>query len=144
MKTLYPLLVLVIWACGPALSRADMVNAIQADVHDSVITYLEVEALTEQAADVVKAQKGGRPAALQRELNKMRAENLNKLVQDQLILHEFATAGYKLPESTLDEIVQEKLKSRWGDRVTATKSLEALGLTPERVRIVPVADVFAR
>ncbi|HEY5914344.1 MAG TPA: peptidylprolyl isomerase [Verrucomicrobiae bacterium] len=134
MKTLYPLLVLVIWACGPALSRADMVNAIQAVVHDSVITYLEVEALTEQTADVVKAQNRGRPAALQRELNKMRAENLNKLVQDQLILHEFATAGYKLPESTLDEIVQEKLKSRWGDRVTATKSLEALGLTPEKYR----------
>ncbi len=121
-------------ACGVTSARAEMINGIQAVVHDAVITYLEVNALTEQTADVVINRYRGQPEALQRELNKMREENLEKQVQSQLILHDFSSAGYSLPETTLDEIFQERLKNEFGDRATATKSLEARGITIEKYR----------
>ena len=121
-------------ACGIRTAEAQLVNGIQAVVHDAVITYLEINSLTEQTADVVNNRYRGQPEALQRELNKMREENLEKQVQSQLILRDFASSGYSLPESTLDEVFQERLKNEFGDRATATKSLEARGITIEKYR----------
>jgi parvulin-like peptidyl-prolyl isomerase len=64
----------------------------------------------------------------------MQNENLDKLVERQLILHEFKTAGYSLPESVLDDLVQETIKSDFGDRATLTKTLEARGISYEKFR----------
>lgn len=121
-------------ACGVGSAQAQLVNGIQAVVHDAVITYLEVNSLTEQTADVVINRYRGQPETLQRELNKMREENLEKQVQGQLILRDFSSSGYSLPESTLDEVFQERLKNEFGDRATATKSLEARGITIEKYK----------
>jgi len=134
MKFLLQLLVPGLLACGITHARSELINAIEAVVHDSVITYLEVNALTEQTADLVEMRYRGQPEALRRELNKTRQENLERQVQNEIILHEFGTAGYSLPESTLDEIFQERLKNEFGDRATATKSLEARGITIEKYR----------
>jgi len=134
MKFLFQLLVTGLMTCVATAAQAGLVNGIQAVVHDSVITYLEVNALTEQTADLVVARYRNQPAALERELNKMREENLESQVQNELILREFKTAGYSLPEATLDEIFQEHLKAEFGDRATATKSLEARGITIEKYR----------
>ena len=122
MKFLSRFVLTGMFTCAVASARSEMINAIQAVVHDSVITYLEVNALTEQTAELVISRYRGQPEVLQRELNKTREENLERQVQNQLILHEFTTAGYSLPESTLDEIFEEHLKADFGDRATATKS----------------------
>ena len=55
-------------------------------------------------------------------------------MQRQLILHEFKTAGYSLPESVLDELVDETIKNQFGDRATCTKTLEARGISIEKFR----------
>jgi peptidyl-prolyl cis-trans isomerase SurA len=49
-------------------------------------------------------------------------------------LHDFKTAGYSLPESVIDDVVQEQIRAQFGDRMTLTKTLEARGMTYEKFR----------
>ena len=114
---------------GPQLA-----NGIRAVVHDAVITYQEVEALDEQTADLIIRQYRLEPALLDRKLSEMRSQNMTNLLNRQLILHEFKTAGYALPDSLLDDLVQERIRSRFGDRMTLTKTLQARGMTYEKFR----------
>ncbi len=119
-----------------APAGAATANGIEAIVHDAVVTYHEVNALTEQTADRLISAYRSQPAVLEKELQKMRDENREKLIRDQLILHEFKTAGYSLPDSLLDELVKERIRDEpfFGDRVALTKSLEARGMTMEKFR----------
>lgn len=115
-------------------ARCELANAIQAVVHDAVVTYLEVNVLMEQTAEVLVRQYRDQPDVLEQKLNEMRAENLDKLVQNQLILRDFKVAGYSLPESVIDDVVQERIRNDYGDRASLTKNLEARGLTFEKFR----------
>ncbi len=61
-----------------------------------------------------------------------RASRLSRSTQqdvESLIMHEFKTAGYSLPESVLDDLVQETVKNEYGDRATLTESLRDRGVT---------------
>jgi peptidyl-prolyl cis-trans isomerase SurA len=134
MKPVSMLLALGIWFCSCWFARADLLNAIAAIVDDSVITYLEVSALNEETGQQLARDYRGKTAELERKLNEMQRENLGELVKRQLILHEFKSAGYNLPETVLDDIVNERIKDRYGDRATLTKTLEARGMTYEKFR----------
>src|SRR5205823_1088054 len=57
-----------------------------------------------------------------------------QLMARQLILHEFKTAAYNMPESVIDDQVKERIHGRFGDRVTLTKTLQAQGMTYEKFR----------
>jgi len=110
-----------------AIGHADPPNGIRAVVHDSVITSDEVELPIEE-------QYRTRPQLFQGKINELRAAKLEELISRQLILHEFKTAGYNLPESIVDELVQEEIHAQFRDRVTATKTLQEQGLTYEKFR----------
>jgi parvulin-like peptidyl-prolyl isomerase len=114
--------------------RAELVNGIEAVVHDSIVTRDEVDALNEQTAAQLGREYRNEPELLAKELEKTHKENLEKLTERQLILHDFATAGYNLPESVIDELVQERIKARYGDRMKLIKTLEAEGITYEKFR----------
>jgi peptidyl-prolyl cis-trans isomerase SurA len=121
-------------ACTLA-GRAELVDAIWTIVDDSLITQQDVQILNDQTERTVRLQYGSQPAQLEKELKKMTAENLETLVQRRLILHEFKTAGYILPDSLVDELVQEAIRSDFsGSRVKMTKTLEAQGITFEKFR----------
>lgn len=132
MKRLFTLAA-VLSCLGACTCRGGLVNAIQAVVHDSVITREQVDRLTEQTADVLRRDARSE-ADYERRMNTARQENLEKLMDRELILKEFKTAGYNLPESVTDEIVQERIRSRYGDRRTLTKTLQSQGLTYEKFR----------
>jgi parvulin-like peptidyl-prolyl isomerase len=51
-----------------------------------------------------------------------------------LILHDFDVEGYRLPETAVDELVQERIRERFGDRITLMKTLQAQGQTYEKFR----------
>src|SRR5688572_133905 len=87
--------------------RAQAANGIKAIVHDSIITYDDVEDLTAQTENVLRNQFRNRPDEFRKKMEEARAENLEKLLGRELILHEFKTAGYSLPEAIIDELVQE-------------------------------------
>jgi parvulin-like peptidyl-prolyl isomerase len=112
---------------GLSIVHADPPNGIRAVVHDSVIT-------SDEVALPIEEQYLSRPIS-QAKLNELREAKLEDLISRQLILHEFKTAGYNLPESIVDELVQEELQAQFGrDRVTATKTLNEKGLTYEKFR----------
>ncbi len=134
MKFLRALLIgALVLAPVPGL-KAELVNGIQAIVHDSIITYQDVEILTAQTYSVLSRQYGNNPDVFRQKMNDARADNLEKLLREELILHDFKTAGYNLPESILDEEVERRIRSRYGDRMTATKTLQAEGITLEKFR----------
>ncbi len=116
------------------LAPAGLVDGIQAVVHDAVITYNEVSTLNQQTAESLFRLYGNQPDVLEAKMNQTRVDNLETLVDWQLILPEFKTAGYSLPESVLDDLVQERIRSRYRDRVTLTKTLQEQGLTYEDFR----------
>ena len=51
-----------------------------------------------------------------------------------LIENEFKTAGYSLPESVLDDMVQHAIKNEFGDRATFVRALQERGITFEKFR----------
>jgi peptidyl-prolyl cis-trans isomerase SurA len=121
-------------ACAPP-GHAELVDAILKIVDDSVITYQDVETLNKQTEETVRRRYiGSQSETLEQQLNKMTAENLETLVERRLILRDFKTTGYLLPDSLLDELMQDAIRTDFGDKVRMTRTLEAEGLTYEKYR----------
>jgi peptidyl-prolyl cis-trans isomerase SurA len=134
MKFFQFILVLAVTVCVPAFSRADVADGIKAVVSERVITYAEVEDYTRPAADALRRQYSSQPEIFQQKLNEALNDSLEQLVDRALIMHSFETEGYKLPESAIDQVVQERIRERFGDRVTLMKSLQGQGMTFEQFR----------
>jgi parvulin-like peptidyl-prolyl isomerase len=126
--------ILVLIAGSATALRAELVNAILAVVDSAVITSHQVREVTAPATAELRRQAGGDFAAFNRRLTDALNTSLNQLIDQQVILREFATSGYSLPESIIDEVVDERIRQRWGDRRTLTKSLQAEGRTYEAFR----------
>ena len=58
--------------------QAELANGIKAVVHDSIITYLDVEDLTAQTADVLRRQFRSQPEQFQKKMDEARGDNLEK------------------------------------------------------------------
>jgi len=115
-------------------ARAELINGIRAIVHDSVITYDETSPSPGQV-DLLRRQNRNNPEAFRQKLNQLQDENLNRVVEHQLILRDFAEASYNLPESIVDEAVNERVRDMFGgDRVKFAKTLQADGVTLEKYR----------
>jgi peptidyl-prolyl cis-trans isomerase SurA len=134
MRILYALLAAAVVFVSGLKVRAELVTGIEAVVHDSIITYQEVEFITAPVADELRRKYQGQPEVYQQKLAGALHENLQFLMNQQLILREFERAGYKIPESIIDQSVQERIRSKFGDRVTFTKTLQAQGMTFEQFR----------
>src|SRR6478752_1569321 len=130
--------IFAVWLCGagsPSLLRAaELINGVKAVVHTSVITYGEVESDVALVAEDYYRQYGRQPAVFQQKLEAVRKESFERAIKHQLILRDFEKAGYSLPESVIDEIVDDEVKRGFGDRATLTKTLQARGLTFEKWR----------
>ena len=122
-------------AAGASLSlRADMADGVKAVVNDAVITYSQVEEFTAPAADALRRQYADAPDMFQQKLNDALSDSLETLVERQLILRSFNVDGYQLPEDYVDQMVQDRIRERFGDRVTFIKTLQAQGMTVEQFR----------
>ncbi len=119
----------------PAISRAEVTDGVQAVVNDHAITFAEVEEYTRPAVDALRRQYALQPELFDQKLKQALKDSLEQLVERQLILHSFESEGYRLPESVVDQMVQEKIRERfYGDRVTLMKTLQAQGITFDEFR----------
>jgi peptidyl-prolyl cis-trans isomerase SurA len=135
MKLLYACLLTLLCTCGPVLSvRAELVNGIKAVVHTSVITRAEVESDVLLLANEYQRLYVGQPAVFNQKIEAAFKESLDQSIERQLILRDFISSGYNLPESVIDEVVQREIKGSFGDRATLTKTLQARGITYEKWR----------
>jgi len=120
---------------GPLRAEPRLADGVEAIVSDTVITYGQVLEFTVPVLKTLSEQYAGRPAEYQKASNDAMHDSLEQLVKRQLILHSFATEGYKLPDGVIDDAVQDRIRERYGgDRVVMIKSLQAEGLTVEEFR----------
>ena len=115
--------------------RAELADGVKAVVNDSVITYSQVEEFTAPAAEALRREYPDAPDMFQLKLNDALGDSLEQLVERQLILRSFDVEGYQLPETVVDQLVQERMRGKFGDdRVTFIKTLQAQGMTIEQFR----------
>ena len=135
MKTFRPILFVAALFASSLTLRGELATGIQAVVHDSVITFQEVKALAAPSLSVLSKQLANNPEAFREKAHEVLTNSLEELVARQLILHDFKTAGYNLPESIIDEEIKGYIRDRYNnDRRLFIKTLQEDGLTPEKFR----------
>ena len=134
MKAFYFILGLTLGAAVSAYAQTAVVDGVKGVVSARVVTFSEVEDYSRPAADTLRRQYSAQPDVFQQKLNDTLNDSLEQLVERALILKSFDTDGYKLPEAVVDELVQERIRERFGDRVTFMKTLQAQGMTVEQFR----------
>jgi len=111
------------------------VNGIAVKVNDTIITVREIDdEIDESSRRLMQIRYGHQPEQLQQQMEKVQADTVEALVERQLSLDEFKTAGYKLTESYIDEEIKRRIRNQFGDRVRMIKSLEHQGLTEATYR----------
>jgi peptidyl-prolyl cis-trans isomerase SurA len=118
-------------------AEPELVDGINAIVHDSIITIEQVRFLMYPVLDRLHSEYGGNPQELRKRIDVAENENLEQLIEKELILREFVVAGFTnaLPDSAVDEELQSYIRSNYGgDRVRFIKTLQAEGKTLERFR----------
>jgi peptidyl-prolyl cis-trans isomerase SurA len=122
----------VFW--GRAASNPSLVNGIAVIVGDKVITYKDIQLALDADLDTLERRYAGQPQMLAQKAAELERAKLEEMIENQLVLQEFKRAGYVIPESHFQKLVEEHIKKRYGDRLTMVKSLQAEGVTFEHLR----------
>jgi parvulin-like peptidyl-prolyl isomerase len=122
--------------CGGA-ARAELVTAVAVVVNDAVITYGEIESRVAMAAQIAYKAYGNDRKAYELEVQKMRDQAIEQMIEEKLILHDFVSSGYitNLLEAFVDDQIKNYIqKNDYGDRAVLIRSLHAKGQTYEMFR----------
>jgi parvulin-like peptidyl-prolyl isomerase len=129
--------ILLMTFCFSLPLQAELADGVLAVVNDAVITRGEVETFVAPAIDALRreyAHQENVSNVFEQKATDVFNDGLEQLVERQLILHDFDSEGYKLPDAAVDEIVQARIRDRFGDRITLMKTLQAQGETFEKFR----------
>lgn len=120
----------------PILGAPRLLDGVAAIVGEAVITFDDVDQYTKRAVEAASRQllMRGHEAEFEQRRQAIMRDGLDQLVERELILHEFKTAGYNLPESIIDDVVASRVKEEFGDRLTLTKTLHLRNQTYESFR----------
>ena len=121
--------------CSGLCVRAELINGVSVVVNDSIITYDQIESgIAPIVIDIAK-QYGRDQASFDKEVQKLRDRQIEELVDRKVIIAEFKTAGYNLPETFIDDAIRDEIRNKYyGDRARLTKTLQAQGITFEMFR----------
>lgn len=114
--------------------NAELADGIEAVVHNSVITSYQISMAAEPSVKRLEDNYANNSEALKTNLLALQNDVLERSVENQLILHDFDTAGYSLPESVIDDYIKAQIQERYGDRATLIKTLQEQGMTYEQFR----------
>ncbi len=117
-----------------ALAEPVVIDGVKGVVSSQIVTFSEVEEFSQPAAAALRRQYAGQPEVFEQKYNDVLSDSLQQLVERLLILHSFDTEGYKLPDSVVDEAVQDRIREKFGDRRTFINTLQAQGMTVEQFR----------
>jgi parvulin-like peptidyl-prolyl isomerase len=135
MKAFRFIPILALAFCPVPRLHAEVVDGVLAVINDTVITRQQVREFVAPAIDTLRREYADKPEAVfQQKLAGAINDGLEQLVERQLILHDFDVEGYRLPDSVVDELVQDRIRERYTDRVTLMKTLQAQGETFEAFR----------
>lgn len=121
--------------CSSAPAEPELRNGIAAIANDAIITFQEVEARAAPAVDLLRrTYSRTQPEVFTQKRIDTLSDALEGLLVKQLVLQDFKAAGGALPDSIIDDEIKDRIRKRFGDRVTLTKTLQAEGITTETYR----------
>jgi parvulin-like peptidyl-prolyl isomerase len=132
MKRLLPALLLLL-AAVPLSAQTHIENGIAVIVNDKVITIKDVNVAIRQDAEFLRERYRNQPEVFDAKLKVLQEERIEAFVENELVLHEFESLNRPLPESYVENRINQQIKE-YGDRLTLTKSLQAEGFTFENFR----------
>src|SRR5208282_6058895 len=104
---------------------------------DSVIASAEIYDAVAERAQTARAVYAGDPQRFEQEVNKLRDQEIQRQVEDKLILHDFTISGYvtNVLEAFIDDRIRIEIQERFGgDRARFIKTIYAEGMTYETYR----------
>lgn len=134
MKRFFTAWLSLVGVCPLLGASPELVNGIVAIVGETVITEKEARQFIEPAILALERQPGITRTEYNQRAMEIYKDGLNQLIERQLTLNDFKTAGYSFPESIIEDFVQERIRDRYGDRVKLIKTLEAQNMTYEQFR----------
>jgi parvulin-like peptidyl-prolyl isomerase len=128
-------------------ARADLVSGISVVVNNAVITYAEIEDQVMKGAPTAAKMYANEPQKYDQEIQRLRAQGIELLVEDKLILHEFTAAAYatNVLEAFIDDTINADIQRiYYGDRTRLIQSLQAKNMTYEEYRRQQREDFIIR
>jgi peptidyl-prolyl cis-trans isomerase SurA len=135
IRTIGMFLLGCVLVCRDLKADFDVSNGIAAIVNDSIITVQDVRREAADTIDLYQRTYFDKPDVLEQKRVGALTEALERLIDKQLILDDFKTLGGMIRESYIDDAIRDRVKERFGDRVTLTKSLMAQKITSETFRL---------
>jgi parvulin-like peptidyl-prolyl isomerase len=127
------ILAIAMLALSAGLRAADVIDGVVAIVNDKVITYSEVMMLVQPVDRELRRNFSGQELESQR--RKAQEDALNTLIEHALIVQEFDAKGYKIPETYVEQQINNRIATEFGgNRAAFIKTLEAENLTLSQFR----------
>ena len=118
---------------SPTASGQEVLDGIAAVVNSDVITYSQMRELVGEKEKAVRNQFRGED--LVNKIKEIRLAAINDLIDRQLILQEFKTKGYQIPDYFVDQRVSTLIREEFGgDRQAFLRTLQAQGYTLDRFK----------
>lgn len=127
------LLASLLWT-SLATRAAEQVNGIAALVGGSVITFEQVQRAIARVVENDRAKYGDQPELFRQRMMETQRTGIEQLVDRRLILQEAEELKLNIPETIIEDNLQQEIKQRYGDRATLTKTLQEQGVTAETFR----------
>ena len=133
MKRQFAVLAVAMLAVAGGSLAAEIVDGVAAIVNDKVITYSEVRGFVQPVAQQLRRNFSGQDLVDQ--VRKAEMDALNQLIERALIIQEFKEKGYKIPETVIEQQINDIISSDYGgNRAAFVKTLEAENLTLSQYR----------
>jgi len=115
------------------VSAGEILDGVAAIVNDKVITYSEVRDFVAPVARQLSRSYSG--SNLVAKVQAAQVDALNNLIERALIIQEFKTKGYSIPETVIDEDFNDVVAREFGgDRTALIKTLQAENMTVAQYR----------
>lgn len=134
---------LLTWA-RPGVAQPQILNAIAVRVGQEVITLQEIHTFIGPELQLLERQYGGRPEILRQKMREAEKAAIEKLIENKLILNDFSSSGFSIPEKVIEDTVRDRIRTGFGDRATLMKTLQARGITYEDFRKEVREDIILR
>ncbi|HEX8313184.1 MAG TPA: peptidyl-prolyl cis-trans isomerase [Chthoniobacteraceae bacterium] len=124
---------LLLVATPPSVVAQEVLDGIAAVVNDAVITFSQVRELV--GAQEKAARETLKGEELVEKVKEIRLRAINDLIDRELILQEFKSKGFTIPDHFLEERISTIIREEFGgDRSAFVRTLAAQGYTLERFR----------
>jgi parvulin-like peptidyl-prolyl isomerase len=134
MRFISSILLGAVLSCVDARGEFELSNAIRAIADDAVITDHQVRQSSADTIDLYRRTFFNNPEVFEQKSIAAITEALDALIDRQLILHDFKNLGGIIQESYIDDIIKDRIREQFGDRMTLIKGLQAQGITWETFR----------